>query len=84
MSVAEDKRGDLWMATYSQGVWRLKGKELISYPIMKGNDRGHNFKIYADREEKIWLATRNFGLYTFDGKAFVRFQYKSQATQLNK
>lgn len=73
MSIAEDSKGHLWMATYDNGVWRTDGKELIHYPIKDSETKVLLFSVYTDRMGAIWLGTHNAGVFKFDGKQFARF-----------
>jgi ligand-binding sensor domain-containing protein len=36
MSAIEDNQGDLWMATYNQGVWKYDGQKATHYPVKDG------------------------------------------------
>jgi hypothetical protein len=33
MSILEDKQGNIWMATYHEGVWKYDGKSMKNYII---------------------------------------------------
>jgi len=72
-SMVEDQAGDLWMATYDEGVYRKRGDELVQYPLKEGEETVLTFSLYKDRQDGIWLTTHNFGLYKLEGERFVRF-----------
>lgn len=74
MSMAKDKSGDLWMATYGAGVWRYDGKVLTHYPVMVDGNPITVFSIYCDREGGLWLGTHEHGVCRFNGKTFEKFQ----------
>lgn len=74
MSMTEDNNGDLWMATYSDGVWRNNGKELLNYPVKDGETEVLLFSIYKDKQGTLWLGTHNAGVYKFNGKSFMKFE----------
>jgi ligand-binding sensor domain-containing protein len=74
MSIVEDNNGDLWMATYEEGVWRNDGKKLIHYPIKDGEKSVLAFSIYKDNQGVIWLGTHNAGVYKFNGDTFEKFE----------
>ncbi|MES2622678.1 MAG: two-component regulator propeller domain-containing protein [Bacteroidota bacterium] len=74
MSIVEDKTGDLWMATYEQGVWRYDGEKVIHYDIKNGTNEVTLFSVYKDRNDSLWLGTHETGVYKFDGTAFVKFR----------
>ena len=73
MSVLKDDKGDLWMASYDEGVWRKDGDQLLHYPIAADDREVFLFSIYQDRAGILWLGTQNAGIYQFNGEAFVPF-----------
>lgn len=72
LSATEDNKGNLWMATYEEGVYKYNGKELIHYPIKDGDTDVLLFTIYKDNKGVLWLGTHNAGVYKFMGKTFER------------
>jgi ligand-binding sensor domain-containing protein len=72
LSVTEDNKGNLWLATYEDGVYKYNGKELIHYPIKDGETDVLLFTIYKDNKGVLWLGTHNAGVYTFNGSSFER------------
>jgi ligand-binding sensor domain-containing protein len=73
LSITEDNKGNLWMATYEDGVWKYNGKELIHYPVKDGETNVLLFTIYKDNKGVLWLGTHNAGVYTFNGHSFEKF-----------
>jgi ligand-binding sensor domain-containing protein len=73
LSITEDNKGNLWMATYENGVWKYNGKELIHFPIKDGETNVLLFTIYKDNKGVLWLGTHNAGVYTFNGHSFEKF-----------
>lgn len=74
MSIVEDNEGDLWMVTYSDGVWRNDGQQLIHYPIKNGETDALLFSIYKDRQGGLWLGTHNAGVYHWNDGSFQQFK----------
>ena len=74
MSIINENRGNLWMATYSHGVWRYDGENMVHYPVKDGSDDITLFSIYKDNLGDLWLGTHEFGGYKFNGKAFEKFR----------
>jgi ligand-binding sensor domain-containing protein len=74
MSIAEDNDGDLWMVTYSDGVWRNDGEVLTHYPIKDGEKDILLFSIYKDKQGILWLGSHNTGALRFNGKTFEKFE----------
>ena len=73
LSVTEDNKGNLWLVTYEDGVYKYNGKELIHYPIKDGETDVLLFTIYKDNKGALWLGTHNAGVYTFNGSSFEKF-----------
>lgn len=73
-TILEDAKGDLWMCSYSDGVWKWDGKTYTQYPIL---DKDGNpvllFSLYKDRSGTIWAGSHNAGTYRFDGTIFKKF-----------
>ncbi|MDQ3017494.1 MAG: hypothetical protein M3R25_12335 [Bacteroidota bacterium] len=74
MSIAEDRSGDLWMLTYSGGVWRYDGENITHYPIMEDGKMVYLFTIYKDLQGDLWLGTHEHGVYKFNGNKFEKFR----------
>lgn len=75
MSMAKDKAGDLWMATYGAGVWRYDGKTLKNYPVLVDGEPITVFCIYRDRQDGLWLGTHEHGVCKFNGKTFEKMKF---------
>jgi ligand-binding sensor domain-containing protein len=73
-SIIEDKNGDMWMATYGQGVWQYDGKNITHYPVKDGSKDITLFSIYIDNRGHLWLGTHEAGAYKFNGKTFEKFR----------
>ena len=73
MSAINDNNGDIWMATYSQGVWRYDGKNITHYPVKDGTKDVTVFSIYKDKNGDLWLGTHEAGAYKFNGKTFEQW-----------
>jgi ligand-binding sensor domain-containing protein len=72
-SMIEADNGDLWMVTYTDGVWRSNGSDLTNYTITDGTTDVVLFSIHEDRQGTIWVGSQNAGVYRFVGNSFVRF-----------
>ena len=63
----EDKEGNVWLTTKTDGVCRYDGKLIISYrPDNELWFRG----LLRDKKGTIWVGTRYRGAYRYDEKAF--------------
>ena len=75
MSSVLDNTGALWMVTFSAGVWRYDGKNVIHFPVKKGDEIVTLFTIFKDNQGDLWLGTHVDGAYKFNGKTFERFKF---------
>ncbi|HUM47051.1 MAG TPA: hypothetical protein PLD84_08990, partial [Chitinophagales bacterium] len=74
MSITEDIKHNLWMATYADGVWQYDGKNLTRYAVKDGQKDIKLFSIYKDNIGVLWLGTHEGGAYKFNGQAFEKFR----------
>lgn len=72
-AVTDDETGDLWMLTYSGGIWRYDGEQLFHYPITHEGKDVLLFTMYKDREGSIWLGSHDAGVFRLNGEKFDRF-----------
>jgi len=69
-----DNNGDLWMTTYTGGVWKYDGgSKLQNYQISNGEIEVLIISIYQDNHGTLWLGTDNAGVYKFTGEKFEKF-----------
>lgn len=69
-----DNNGDLWMATYSEGIWKYDGESLIQFLVKDGGREASLICVYKDNQGVLWLGTDNLGVFKYDGKKFVKFE----------
>ena len=74
LSAVVDDRGDVWIVTYTAGVWRYTGKNIIHYPVQDGAKNITLFSILQDQRGDLWLGTHESGVYLFNGKNFESFK----------
>ena len=80
--IAEDMRGDLWLAGWSVpgmnlkgGVFRYKGKTFCNYKTPFGITDGEVWSVYCDREQDIlWVGTLNEGLFRIPFTGITTYQ----------
>lgn len=73
LSILQTKKGDIWMATYDEGVWYSDGKISRQYLIKDGTSNAKLFKVYCDHSGNIWVTSESSGVLKFDGRAFLKF-----------
>lgn len=74
LSATKDANGDLWIVTYSAGVFRYDGEKTSHYSVNEGNKAITLFSIYKDKQGALWLGTHQAGAYKFNGIAFEQFK----------
>jgi ligand-binding sensor domain-containing protein len=65
----QDRKGNLWFATTSNGVYRYDGKSFKNFTSKDGLNSNGIFSILEDKKGDIWFGT-TVGLSHFDGKTF--------------
>lgn len=82
-SLLEDSEGDLWIGTWSSGLYRYvpsTGK-FYAYPTM--NERNSAHVIYEDTNKNIWVGSWNCGLFKLDNPknlstvSYVNYRHKA-------
>ncbi|MEX1193236.1 MAG: two-component regulator propeller domain-containing protein [Brumimicrobium sp.] len=73
MSAINDNRGNLWLATYAQGVWCYNGESAKQYVVKDSVKNATLYSIYKDKKGEIWLGTHEAGAYKFNGHTFEKF-----------
>ncbi len=72
--ILEDNQGNIWLTTYSKGVYKYDGKTITNYPVKNGAEIIHLVSMYKDNQGVLWLGTPENGVYKFNGKTFERFR----------
>ncbi len=75
VEVFEDKKGNLWFGTMSDGAARYDGKTLTYFSTKNGLCDNTVASIAEDKAGNIWFGTHN-GASKFDGNTFVNFGIK--------
>jgi ligand-binding sensor domain-containing protein len=71
--IAQDKQGNIWVATIDNGIWKYDGKNLTNYTTKDGLGTNGIWTIYFDQNDQLWVGTGDAGVYRFNGKGFDRF-----------
>ena len=72
VEVFEDKKGNLWFGTMSDGAIRYDGKSLTYFSTRDGLCDNTVASIAEDHEGNMWFGTHN-GASRYDGKTFTSF-----------
>ncbi|MFN8863632.1 MAG: two-component regulator propeller domain-containing protein [Flavobacteriales bacterium] len=71
--IVEDNSGNLWLTTWSQGVYKYDGQTITHYPVTDGSDTVNLVSMYKDNHGTLWLGTAQHGVYRFNGVTFEKF-----------
>ncbi len=74
LSIVTDNNGNLWMATYQDGVWMYDGKKVTHYSFQLYSKKITIFCIFKDNQGDLWLGTENNGAFKFNGQHFEQFK----------
>jgi len=59
LQAAEDKLGNIWLATFTGGLNRFDGKSFEYYDTSKGVTSDNIYSVVSDAEGNIWAGTQN-------------------------
>ncbi len=77
MSSVITDNGDLWMSTYSEGLWRYDGDTLQNHIVRYNGQAINLMSIYRDLYDRLWVTTAENGIFHHDGSDFVPFDLGS-------
>lgn len=65
--ITEDKKGNIWTATYENGAYQISGKEVKEFSEKNGLSWSSLKAVYIDSKNNVWIGTGKTGI-TADGK----------------
>jgi len=71
-SILQDRNGNYWFGSDSEGVYRYDGKTLIQFTFKDGLPNNQVRTIQEDKSGNIWFVTGG-GICRYDGKSFTTF-----------
>ena len=65
-ALVEDSRRNLWIGTWSDGIFRYDGQkdEVYAYPAL--NELNSALGIFEDSKQRIWVASWGYGLFLLE------------------
>ena len=73
LSILNDNQNNLWIATYADGIWKVKGENIEQYPITVDGKSVTVFCVYQDKHGVIWVGTHENGAFKLEGNSFRQF-----------
>ena len=74
-AIVDDRQGNLWVASETAGLWRVKGEQVSSFSSLDGLSDSRVLSLYEDREGSLWVGTAS-GLDRFRDTRFTPFTVK--------
>jgi signal transduction histidine kinase/ligand-binding sensor domain-containing protein len=72
-----DREGNMWLGTFTDGLWRLKRNFIESFDESKGVAKNQTAAVMEDSRGNLWIA--GYGLHRFENGKFVREQTVPEA-----
>lgn len=77
ISMSMDKKGDIWLVTWENGVYRFDGKKFYQYKEKEGLNAVSFWSVLCDSEGNVWLGSFGNGLFKYSGERFTRLTEKN-------
>jgi ligand-binding sensor domain-containing protein/serine phosphatase RsbU (regulator of sigma subunit) len=81
--VLEDKTGNIWIATYGSGAFRINGDIVTQYKDSSNVKTQNLFTMFLDKKGNVWFGTFDQGVIKYDphlestGHAFTNYTKKN-------
>lgn len=73
LSVQEDRKGNFWIGSNTNGLTKYDGNFFTHYTESNGLSNNSIMAMLVDRKDNVWIATRYGGVSKFDGKNFILY-----------
>lgn len=70
-ALAEDRSGNIWVAAYQEGLFRIRGQEALHIPQAEFGT-SHAIALFVDSKDRLWVGTQS-GLARIEKNAITRF-----------
>ncbi|MDQ3049238.1 MAG: SpoIIE family protein phosphatase, partial [Bacteroidota bacterium] len=74
--IIQDKKGSVWIATFSAGLFRLEGEKVTHYTSEKGLGTNNLLTLYCDVKDRLWIGTIDAGVLKFENEKFTAWSEK--------
>lgn len=76
-----DRDGSFWLASTSQGLLRVKGKQVSQFAAKDDLTKNAAAHLYEDRDGNLWVGTQSEGLERFRDGSFTTFAVKQGVSE---
>lgn len=73
--ILEDSRGDIWIASTREGVFRYDGNSIVRFNQKEGMGENYAGGIAEDKAGHMWFTMKG-GICSYDGKTFTAYTSK--------
>ena len=73
LDIIEDRRGNIWFATWTAGVTMYNGRSFIMFDENKGMISNYIWCIFEDAHGNIWFGSDGGGASVYDGHSFTDY-----------
>jgi ligand-binding sensor domain-containing protein/serine phosphatase RsbU (regulator of sigma subunit) len=80
LKIIEDKEGNIWIASYGSGLFKVKDGILTNFNKKNGFISDNVLTVFEDSKGIIWIGTKDAGLVKYDGKVFINYDEKAGLT----
>ncbi len=81
-SIFQDKKGNYWIGTNAEGVYKYDGNTIKQYTENDGLANNQILKIQEDHIGNIWFSTGLFGVSCLEGEKIITYTQKEQSTKI--
>ncbi|MEO0403868.1 MAG: two-component regulator propeller domain-containing protein [Bacteroidota bacterium] len=74
MSSVRDQKGNLWMVTYGDGIWKWDGEHLDQTFLEKNGKEVLLICIHEDRDGVLWLGTDTNGVWKMENGEWFQWE----------
>ncbi len=71
--ILEADNGDIWFATFYNGISRYDGKKFTNYTKDKTITGDEVWSLFKDKDGNIWFPAEHHGVYKYDGAKFTNY-----------
>ncbi len=76
MDVIEDRRGNIWISTWTTGVCLYNSRTFVNYNEELNFINNYIWSIFEDSKGNIWFGSDGAGVSKYDGNNFLEFSKK--------
>lgn len=80
--IKEDKKGNMWLGSKGNGLFKYDGKTFTNYTVKDGLTYNAIFTLYFDVNDRLWIGTTSGGLNYMENEKIKPFKMQGLETDL--